>query len=99
MTSPALTFNRADSSFRSKGRTITTEVRWTVAGVPLAIVVSKKGVDIEGGAPAFDTQREEQAWRVQVEMAIVALRFIKQDTVVPPDTQLYALSMAVREDA
>ncbi len=99
MTSPALTFNRADESFKSGGRTITTKVKWAVAGVPLALVVSEKGVDVEGGAPAFDSQREEQAWRVQVDMAIVALRFIKQKTSVPPDTQLYALAQAVKEDA
>lgn len=105
MTTKAIIFERTEAQapaedLASPNRKRTTQVNWAVVhppGTGLTLVVSKGGIDTIGGAPAFDSQREESVWRFQTEMAIVALRFIKQHALVPPDDQLAALVLSTRD--
>lgn len=105
MSTKAIVFSRTEAQAPAEdlgapARKRTTQVNWAVIfpeGTGLTLVVSKGGIDTIGGAPAFDSQREENAWRFQTEMAIVALRFIKQHALVPPDEQLAALVISTRD--
>lgn len=99
--SKAILFERQEAKVSvGDGRERTVRLQWNVVhppGVPLGIAVSADGIHTVGGTPAFDSQKEEQAWRWQVDMAIVAQRYIKQGTVVPPDESLLSLASSLKD--
>lgn len=105
MSNRAIIFERSEAKSpagdrENPARKCTTQVNWAVVhppGTGISIIVSKGGIDTIGGCPAFDNQKEESAWRFQTEMAIVALRFIKQGALVPADDQLASLVLSSRE--
>lgn len=74
------------------------EVHYLVAGVGLGLRVTPQGIDVLGGAPAFDTKAEERAWNQQVDVCILLQRLMKQGAKeLPSEESLHALAYSVKE--
>lgn len=87
MANPAIVFERSEAVSGNK----TKQVIWKVVkpeGTGIAIRVSREGINIEGGVPAFDDQKEERDWNWRIEMAIIAMKLIRQESLVPTDAAL-----------
>lgn len=94
-------FKRQDQTVKAEhGGTRTAQVDWSVVhpeGCGLSIRVTEDGINVLGGQPAFDDQREENHWRFQIEMAIVALKLIQQKSLVSNDDMLAGLVVSMRQ--
>jgi hypothetical protein len=74
------------------------EVQYLVEGHGIGLRVTAGGIDVLGGAPAFDTKAEERVWNQQVDVCILLQRLMKQGAKeLPSEESLLALAMSAKE--
>lgn len=92
-----LTFKRINTEVGPLNRTV--RVVWHVEPTDLGVKidVSRDGIHVVSrGELAFDNRAEANDWNMVAEMAVLALKYIRQESRVPADDVLRALVKAIK---
>jgi hypothetical protein len=75
-----------------------TQVQYMVQGMGLGLQVTTMGIEVLGGAPAFDTDAEEREWKFQVDACVLLHQLMKQGAQsLPDDIALQNMAISMRE--